>query len=76
MLKKEINEKSANKPISKRELPLSQVSGFQTFPGRKKTACIFFLHKVKKQNRETRVSEWRQTIPGKKIRPLVLPNFF
>ena len=60
--KKKKHRKSAKIPISQGELPLSRVSGFQTFPGKKKKNLYFFFPKTgKKKNKilENRVSEWR-----------------
>ena len=49
-----------------------RVSGFQTFPGKKKTTCIFFVDKCGKKTKYSQI-EWVsevQTFPGKKIRYL------
>ena len=52
-----MHEKSAKTPISKVELPLSRVSGFQTFPGEKKNNLyFFFLHKVKKKTKIAKIA--------------------
>ena len=51
--KKKKHRKSAKTPISQGELPLSRVSGLQTFPRKKKIQLVFFFSKKwkkKKQN--------------------------
>ena len=58
---KKKHRKSAKVPVSQGELSFCRVSGFQTFPGKKKYNCIFFSQKREKKNENLRkwVSEWR-----------------